>query len=189
MPPMGDKAAAGARCRQPLRLERVGDHPGWLCQRLRRVQVELRSELVPSPGAWALAAQAGDAVIGLCPGVAVASARVRADESSADTGPARRSPPSSGLLSCPGFPGTVKRVADQLGYGVESVRSWVRQAEVDGGLRAGTTSANAERIKELEQEVPGTAPSERHLECCSVFLRGGARGVVDTPHSIDNNQY
>jgi transposase len=46
----------------------------------------------------------------------------------------------------------VKRVADQLGYGVESVRSWVRQAEVDGGLRAGTTSADAERIKELEQE-------------------------------------
>lgn len=28
--------------------------------------------------------------------------------------------------------GTVKRVARQLGYGVESVRSWIKQAEIDG---------------------------------------------------------
>jgi transposase-like protein len=48
--------------------------------------------------------------------------------------------------------GTVKRVADQLGYGVESVRSWVHQAEIDGGIRGGTTSEDAARIKVLEQE-------------------------------------
>ena len=35
--------------------------------------------------------------------------------------------------------GTVERVARQLGYGVESVRSWVRQAEIDGAERAGRT--------------------------------------------------
>lgn len=29
--------------------------------------------------------------------------------------------------------GTVKRVAAQLGYGVESVRMWVRQADIDAG--------------------------------------------------------
>ena len=27
--------------------------------------------------------------------------------------------------------GTIKRVADQLGYGPESVRLWVRQADID----------------------------------------------------------
>ncbi len=48
--------------------------------------------------------------------------------------------------------GTVKRIADQLGYGVESVRSWVKQADIDGGVAAGTTSADAERVKALEQE-------------------------------------
>ena len=48
--------------------------------------------------------------------------------------------------------GTVKRVADQLGYGVESVRSWVHQREIDGGVRVGTTSEDADRIRVLEQE-------------------------------------
>jgi transposase-like protein len=32
----------------------------------------------------------------------------------------------------------VQRVAEQLGYGVESVRSWVKQADVDDGLVGGT---------------------------------------------------
>ena len=33
--------------------------------------------------------------------------------------------------------GAVRRVAEQLAYGVESVRSWVRQAEIDDGVRPG----------------------------------------------------
>ena len=49
--------------------------------------------------------------------------------------------------------GTVKRVADQLGIGVESVRGWVKQAEIDTGARPGTTSAEAEENKRLRQEV------------------------------------
>ena len=49
--------------------------------------------------------------------------------------------------------GTVHRVAHQLGYGVESVRAWVRQADVDEGLRSGTTSEEAAKIRDLEQEV------------------------------------
>ena len=37
--------------------------------------------------------------------------------------------------------GTVQRVATQLGYGVECVRMWVKQADIDGcrWLRAATT--------------------------------------------------
>jgi transposase-like protein len=48
--------------------------------------------------------------------------------------------------------GTVKRVADQLGYGVESVRLWVRQADIDDGHEPGVTTAEAAQIRELEQE-------------------------------------
>ena len=48
--------------------------------------------------------------------------------------------------------GTVKRVATQLGIGTESLRAWVKQADIDAGAKPGMTSVEAARIKELEQE-------------------------------------
>jgi transposase-like protein len=49
--------------------------------------------------------------------------------------------------------GTVHRVARQLGYGVESVRSWVRQADIDDGYAPGVSTAESHRVRDLEQEV------------------------------------
>ena len=49
--------------------------------------------------------------------------------------------------------GVVKRVADQLGYGAESVRLWVRQADIDDGHQPGVSTDEASRVRELEQEV------------------------------------
>ena len=40
----------------------------------------------------------------------------------------------------------------QLGYGVESVRLWVRQADVDEGQVPGVSTSDAARMKALEQE-------------------------------------
>ena len=48
--------------------------------------------------------------------------------------------------------GTVYRVARQLGEGVESVRTWVRQADIDDGYAPGVSTAESQRIKDLEQE-------------------------------------
>ncbi len=65
--------------------------------------------------------------------------------------------------------GTVQRVAKQLGYGVESVRLWVRQADVDDGHTPGVSTAEAARVKALEQEV-------RELKRANEILkRGGCR--------------
>ena len=49
-------------------------------------------------------------------------------------------------------PGRVSRVAEQLGINRETSRDWVGQAEVDSGQRPGPSTADAQRIAELERE-------------------------------------
>lgn len=57
--------------------------------------------------------------------------------------------------------GTVLRVANQLGYGVESVLLWVKQAEIDRASRSGMTSAEDAENKRL-----------RHRECAGNGVTG-----------------
>jgi transposase len=39
--------------------------------------------------------------------------------------------------------GTIQRVAEQIGCGVESLRTWVKQADIDEGVEPGVTSVEA----------------------------------------------
>jgi transposase len=48
--------------------------------------------------------------------------------------------------------GAVTRIARQLGIGPESLRTWVKQAEIDNGKRPGLTTCEQQRIAELERE-------------------------------------
>ena len=48
--------------------------------------------------------------------------------------------------------GIFRRIGDQLGVNPETLRSWVNQDQVDAGDRTGTTTAEAQRIKDLEKE-------------------------------------
>jgi len=66
--------------------------------------------------------------------------------------------------------GTVQRVADQLGYGVETVRKWVKRADVDEGLKVGTSTEDAARIKTLEQEVRELRRTNAILRSASAFF-------------------
>jgi len=66
--------------------------------------------------------------------------------------------------------GTMKRVADQLGIGVESLRNWVKQAEVDAGEKPGTTTVEAARIRELEQELRELRRANAILRSASAFF-------------------
>jgi len=46
----------------------------------------------------------------------------------------------------------VVSIATKIGCTPETLRKWVRRAEVDSGRRAGVTSEERSRIKELERE-------------------------------------
>jgi transposase len=52
----------------------------------------------------------------------------------------------------------------------ETLRKWVRQAEVDGGARPGVSSAEAERVKALEREVKELRRANEILKAASVFF-------------------
>ena len=50
------------------------------------------------------------------------------------------------------------------------MRSWVKQADIDGGEIAGVTSAEAERVKRLEQEVKELRRANEILRRASIFF-------------------
>lgn len=69
--------------------------------------------------------------------------------------------------------GTVQRVATQLGYGVESVRTWVKQADIDDGVAPGVTSSESARVRELEQEVRELRRANEILKRAASFFGAG----------------
>lgn len=46
----------------------------------------------------------------------------------------------------------VVRVGQRTGVNPDTLRGWCKQAEIDSGRRPGTTTGDAQRIKELERE-------------------------------------
>lgn len=74
--------------------------------------------------------------------------------------------------------GTIGRVAGQLGCGVESLRSWVRQDEIDRGETPGVTSDESEQIKELQREVKELRRANAILRSASDFFAA----ELDRPH-------
>ncbi|OFV73558.1 transposase [Rhodococcus erythropolis] len=74
--------------------------------------------------------------------------------------------------------GAYKRVADQLGVHPEALRTWVKRAEVDEGLRPGTTSDELSRLTELEREVKELRRANTILRQASAFFAA----ELDRPH-------
>ena len=62
----------------------------------------------------------------------------------------------------------ITSIAGKIGCTSETLRKWVRQGERDSGARPGATTAEQQRIKELEREV-------RELRKTNEILRWPAR--------------
>lgn len=73
--------------------------------------------------------------------------------------------------------GAIARVADKLSsVNRETLRNWVRQAEVDGGKRSDTSTVDAQRIATLWRESRELeAPSEQRTD----HVLGGERRPTD----------
>jgi transposase-like protein len=61
-------------------------------------------------------------------------------------------------------------IAAKIGCTAETLRSWVRQAERDQGLRSGLTSEERERIKALEREVRELRQANEILRKASAYF-------------------
>ena len=46
----------------------------------------------------------------------------------------------------------IKSIAEKMGCSAEALRSWLRQAERDAGRQPGPTTADLDRLKDLERE-------------------------------------
>ena len=46
----------------------------------------------------------------------------------------------------------VVRIGSRVGVNADTLRNWCKQVEIDAGKRPGTTSAEAQRIRQLEAE-------------------------------------
>ena len=66
--------------------------------------------------------------------------------------------------------GEIARVAAQLGVHREALRTWIRQAEIDGGRRPGTTTGDKQRIAELEREVRELRRANEILKAASAYF-------------------
>jgi transposase len=74
--------------------------------------------------------------------------------------------------------GTVVRVADQLGYGTESVRRWVLDAEIEAGDAPGMSTVERTKMRKLEQENRELRRANEILKRASAFFAA----ELDRPH-------
>lgn len=69
-----------------------------------------------------------------------------------------------------GEQGSIKRIAEQLGVHPETLRTWVRQAEVDDGGRPGLTTDQLEELKQLRKENFELRRANEILKSASAFF-------------------
>jgi transposase len=64
----------------------------------------------------------------------------------------------------------IESIAGKIGCTSETLRRWVRQGERDAGAREGPTTAEQQRVKELEREVRELRRANEILKLASAFF-------------------
>lgn len=64
----------------------------------------------------------------------------------------------------------VESIAPKIGCVPQTLLEWVKRSEVDAGARPGTTTAEMQRIKDLEREVKELRRANEILRTASAFF-------------------
>ena len=64
----------------------------------------------------------------------------------------------------------ITSIANKFGVSAETLRKWVRNAEIDDGLRPGLTTNERERLKSLEREVRELRRANEILKSAAAFF-------------------
>ena len=64
----------------------------------------------------------------------------------------------------------ITSIASKFGFSAETLRKWVRRAEVDDGLRPGLTTEERERLKALERENRELRRANEILKSAAAFF-------------------
>lgn len=70
----------------------------------------------------------------------------------------------------PADQGVISRVSRQLGVGTESLRTWVKQADIDAGARPGVTTDEQAKLTELEREIKELKRANEILQAAAIFF-------------------
>ena len=65
---------------------------------------------------------------------------------------------------------TVVSIAPKIGCAPQTLLEWVKRSEIDAGTRSGITTAEAQRIKDLEREVKELRRANEILRTASAFF-------------------
>jgi transposase-like protein len=64
----------------------------------------------------------------------------------------------------------IRSIAEKIGCSAETLRKWIRRIEVDTGQRAGVTSEEQVRVKDLEREVRELRRANEILRKASAYF-------------------
>jgi transposase len=66
--------------------------------------------------------------------------------------------------------GACRRIGEELGINPDTLRGWVKQAQIGNGSRPGITTADAARIRQLEKENAELRRANAILRTASAFF-------------------
>lgn len=70
----------------------------------------------------------------------------------------------------PSVSAAARALAPKLDVGAETLRTWIAQAQIDAGPKAGPSSVELEEIKSLKREVKDLKEANDILRSASIFF-------------------